>query len=68
MVMQKTTTENTDKQKEVEENVFKLLFTLFLLNFLLVKIKKKTLTYLANLRIFVSFVLIHCIFSAIFTD
>ena len=39
MVTQKTTTENTDKQKEVEENVFKLLFTLFLLNFLLVKIK-----------------------------
>ena len=67
MVMQKTTTENTDKQKEVEENVFKLLFTLFLLNFLLVK-RKNTLTYLANLRIFVSFVLIHCIFSAIFTD
>ena len=58
MVTQKTTTENTDKQKEVEENVFKLLFTLFLLNFILVK-RKNTLNYLANLRIFVSFVLIH---------
>ena len=42
-----------------------LWFTFFLLNFLLVKIKKNTLTYLAHLRIFVSFVLIHCIFSAV---
>ena len=40
-----------------------LCFTFFLLNFLLVKIN--TLSYLAHLRIFVSFVLIHCIFSAL---
>ena len=35
-----------------------------ILNFLLVKIKN-TVTYLAHLRVFVSFVLIHCIFSAL---
>ena len=43
---------------------FNLWCTLFLLNSLLVKIKN-TLTYLAHLRIFVSFLLIDCIFSAL---